>query len=148
MRLIVFLLMSSMAFAQVGTGNIKQTDVRTEMATSPNSLTGMVSRANSTGGWHSTYEGLHDRLSNFKGYNDSQITTYAHGMGIHTTNTASACGNPPLTRWTDSSSFSGANYIWTNSSGTNYAPAGYYSDGSTWLYWNGSSVTNNGLCSF
>ena len=39
-----------------------------------------------------------------------------------------------------------ATVIYRFSNGTGNAPAGYYSDGGVWRYWNGSAFTSNGDC--
>ena len=48
-------------------------------------------------------------------------------------------------RYMDADFFS-ATVIYRSSNGTGNAAAGYYSDGSLWRYWNGTSFTTNGIC--
>lgn len=42
--------------------------------------------------------------------------------------------------------FDTATNLYTNSSGTNPAPSGYYSDMSIWRFWSGAAFTSSGFC--
>ena len=44
--------------------------------------------------------------------------------------------------------FNTATALYSNSTGTNFAASGYYSNGTEWRLWNGTSFTLNGICGF
>ena len=73
-------------------------------------------------------------------------TTYSVQVGTGSSS-SSACGyaitNPSTYYLTGSSNLSSATGIYTNSAGTTQAPSGYYSDGSIYRYWNGSTFTGS-----
>lgn len=52
----------------------------------------------------------------------------------------------PSNYYTDSNDWANATALYTNISKTTAASAGYYSDGETWRYWDGSSFTLSGDC--
>lgn len=76
-------------------------------------------------------------------------TTYPHQLGTSSTSTGS-CVAGQSTYYTDQPNYGASTKIWTDSAGLNYAAGGYYSDGSTWLNWDGRSktVTDVGFCGF
>lgn len=80
----------------VGIGNISMIEVQTEMATSPTTLTAMIARANSTGGWDATYSGSKNSLANFRGYNDTVACLTTTSLNFYATSASGsnigACG--------------------------------------------------------
>lgn len=83
--------------------------------------------------------------------NADPITTYSELLGTSTSSSGGACDDFNTgyygTYYLDTSGFLDATKIWTDSSATNYAGAGYYSDGGSWRYWSGSAFTGDGVCS-
>lgn len=76
-------------------------------------------------------------------------TTSPISLAYSDVNAPAACSNIPLTYHVNQ----GANLLtavnlYTNSLGTNNAPPGWYSDQSSWRYWNGSQFTLGDFCGF
>lgn len=93
-----------------------------------------------------TYEGSKDRLSNFRNY-DCGLSTFAHALGVDGSSGSNSCANYPTnTFYTDNSIWGASSELWTDSGGTTPASSGYYSDGVTWRYWNGSTFTMSDGC--
>lgn len=95
---------------------------------------------------------------NSNGESAQRTITQAANPGIDTdsvtvgfgTNQTSAC-SAFTSNWTikyipEGETFASASGIYDNSAGTVPASPGYYSDGSTVRYWNGSTFTSSGLC--
>jgi len=82
--------------------------------------------------------------------NNEAATLYPSiSLGLDASTGNAACSdfiNSPVTRYIDTAStLCTTNNLWLNIDGTTNAGAGYYSDGSSFRYWNGSSWT--GACS-
>lgn len=63
-----------------------------------------------------------------------------------TSGTAACSASLSLGTYGADATFANNSSIFSNNTCTNTAPAGYYSDGTIWKYWNGSSFTSNGIC--
>ena len=69
-------------------------------------------------------------------------------LGYDLSGSAAACADiaTPLTMYLKyDETWSTSTVLYSDTSAT-LATAGYYSDGVTWKYWDGSSFTSNGLC--
>ena len=69
-------------------------------------------------------------------------------LGVSQEGSAAACDDFAFadTYWGNASTFVLSTQIWSDSMQTTLAPAGFYSDGTNWKYWNGSSFTGSGIC--
>lgn len=134
------------------TNTFSLNDVRLEIGLGTTaSLSQCFSNANSAG-FDPTYEGVKDRLSNFRNYDHSGggPALTAVRLGYNTFSDSSACSNyDPIFSpqyYIDSIGLLGATKIYTNSSGTQLAANGWYADGNTVRNWNGSAFSGGGFC--
>ena len=69
-------------------------------------------------------------------------------LGVSQEGSAAACDDFAFadTYWGNDTTFVLSTEIYTTEPGTTFAPAGFYSDGTNWKYWNGSSFTGSGVC--
>jgi hypothetical protein len=97
-------------------------------------------------------------VRNMDGANSIQIninqdsvsaTVFSHQLGFNRSSSNTACSATKTTFYTDSSYFFSSSQLYTDSSGNNFASAGYYSNGVEWLKWDSRSlsVTQSGFCS-
>jgi hypothetical protein len=97
-------------------------------------------------------------VRNMDGANSIQIninqdsvsaTVFSHQLGFNRSSSNTACSATKSGFYTDSSDFFSSSQLYTDSSGSNFASAGYYSNGVEWLKWDSrsSSVTQSGFCS-
>lgn len=124
-------------------------DVVDEIANFQDDLVECFAEANSAG-FNPTYGSISDNdLLAFRDYDDSGgVTYYSQTLGNGTTST-NACNDyvfSPSTYYTNTSTFSSATQLYTNTSGTS-APSGWYSDGSIARFWGGSSFGSQTSCS-
>ncbi|MDC6350694.1 hypothetical protein PP178_03955 [Zeaxanthinibacter sp. PT1] len=127
--------------------NISLSQVITEIGLpSDSSLADCIANVNSSG-WHSSYSGSKDRLSNFRGYNHSAGGTYQQTTAARSTSSSSnACSIGESTYWIDQgTNFGNTTKIYRTSSGT-LAYSGWYAKSGQWRYWSGSAFTSSGLC--
>ena len=76
------------------------------------------------------------------------VATDPVSLGFGSTS-ALACAASPSTYYIpDGQTFLSATALYSNSNGTTFATSGFYSDGTEWRQWNGSSFTFSGLCGF
>lgn len=110
--------------------------------------------ASNDSGFNTTYKGSKDRLSNFRDYNHAPALSY---IPIDLSQTPStyqgACndynnGFVSIFYIPTGEFFNETTVLKRNPSGTLNAFAGYYSDGVSSRYWNGSSFTQDWLCPF
>lgn len=80
---------------------------------------------------------------------NASITTYAHTLA-ESSKSDWACDNADYgytsTFYTDNSNYANSTKLWTTSSASTYAPAGYYANVDQWKYWDGSAFSNSGAC--
>lgn len=106
---------------------------------------------------------LGNDLANSGFYSDGQITRQWGGTAFigapfncttepvtirySALSSTSACQNSATTYFIPvNSDFSTTTEIYSSVSGTNFANAGFYSNGNLWRQWNGSSFINEGIC--
>lgn len=131
------------------TNSFSLDNVRVELGLSePTSLTACFSSANSSG-FDSAYSGSKNSLYNFRNYSHIVGTT---SVILSTEKSGSnACvkysaGETSTYYIPQGQSFSNATNLYSNSSGTSFAPANFYSNGIEWRAWDGSSFTISGSC--
>lgn len=133
----------------VGTGAITLSDVVVEIGGTQNSLADCFADACSAG-FNGLYSKTGQWLSEFRGYNDNNCgSTCTQLSGIRSSassGTAACSGTLELSTYGNASTLSSCTAIYSNSTCTNLKPARYYSDGTAWRYWNGTSFGTSGLC--
>lgn len=128
-------------------------DVVNEIPNGQTSLSECIAEA-SKGAYNNTYySSPATNLLEFRDYDQSRVSgpmLVQKSLGISGTGDG-ACANHDaasyVTRWIDHLDFLSATVMYSNSSGTTSASAGYYSDGSVWRYWSGSAFTTEAFCS-
>ena len=76
----------------LGTGSISLVDVRIEVGLGATASLQDCFTASKDAGFNLTYKGNKDRLSNFKGYNHSVLTSFNRGTSVGT-QSSDVCGN-------------------------------------------------------
>ena len=101
--------------------------------------------------FHPSYK---DGATSISGINDSrQYRGYPHiviqNSLRYSTSSSAVCSNSTGIYYTDKAAnrFTAANVIWSNSTGTTFATAGWYSNGTYRRYWTGTQFTTTALCS-
>ena len=124
-------------------------DVVSELGLGAGSSLGDCFSAANSSSFDPAYEGSKDRLSNFRNYGAGPPTSVTLTWGGTTSPTNACAMINPETYWIPfGSSFNSATKLYDDSDGLVLSATGYYSNGSSYRYWDKSaeSFTETGLC--